>query len=86
MMGASQQHTFQVLTKRSTRLRDLADQLPWPPNVWMGVSIKEDGVLSRVAGRKAVVICRMVKLGIHEDGRDEGGTSVDVVKCEEILR
>ena len=31
-------HTFQVLTKRSRRLLDLADRLRWPPNVWMGVS------------------------------------------------
>jgi protein gp37 len=33
-------HTFQVLTKRPERVLDLADSLPWPPNVWMGVSIE----------------------------------------------
>ena len=33
-------HTFQVLTKRSKRLVDLAPDLNWPPNVWMGVSIE----------------------------------------------
>jgi protein gp37 len=27
------QHTYQVLTKRSTRLRRLADNLDWPPNL-----------------------------------------------------
>jgi protein gp37 len=37
VMAATPQHTYQVLTKRSTRLRPLAEQLPWPPNVWMGV-------------------------------------------------
>jgi protein gp37 len=33
-------HTYQVLTKRSKRLRALADKLEWPVNVWMGVSIE----------------------------------------------
>lgn len=33
-------HTFQVLTKRSERLRELDDQIHWPENVWMGVSIE----------------------------------------------
>lgn len=42
------QHTYQVLTKRSLRLRRLADRLPWPPNLWMGVSIENAKVLSRV--------------------------------------
>lgn len=34
------QHTYQMLTKRSKRLRDVADQLLFPPNLWMGVSIE----------------------------------------------
>jgi protein gp37 len=42
------QHTYQVLTKRSTRLRRLADSLDWPPNLWMGVSVENSGVLYRV--------------------------------------
>lgn len=33
-------HTYQVLTKRPERVLDMADSLPWPPNVWMGVSIE----------------------------------------------
>ena len=33
-------HTFQVLTKRPERARDLAELLPWPSNVWMGVSVE----------------------------------------------
>jgi protein gp37 len=33
-------HVFQVLTKRHDRLAALAPDLPWPPNVWMGVSIE----------------------------------------------
>jgi len=41
-------HTFQVLTKRSERVAELAPQLPWPKNVWMGVSVEDVRVLSRV--------------------------------------
>jgi len=33
-------HTFQILTKRSERMADVALKLNWPPNVWMGVSIE----------------------------------------------
>ena len=36
------QHTYQILTKRSRRLRDISVKLEWPPNVWMGVSIEND--------------------------------------------
>src|ERR1700676_5024153 len=42
------QHTFQILTKRSERLQRLASQIDWPPNVWMGVSVEDVRVLSRV--------------------------------------
>lgn len=42
------QHTYQILTKRSTRLRRVAGRLPWPENLWMGVSVENAQVLSRV--------------------------------------
>lgn len=42
------QHTFQILTKRSARLRDLAPKLPWPDNLWIGVSVESERVLERV--------------------------------------
>ena len=42
------QHTYQVLTKRSARMRKLADQLPWPENLWMGVSVENTEALYRV--------------------------------------
>lgn len=35
---AATDHTFQVLTKRADRLTELAPALPWPSNVWVGVS------------------------------------------------
>lgn len=40
-------HTFQILTKRPERLLELADTLPWPPNVWMGVSIENRRFVAR---------------------------------------
>jgi len=47
-------HRFQVLTKRSGRLRELARDLPWPPNVWMGVSVESAKVVHRVGDLMAV--------------------------------
>jgi len=48
VMAATPQHTYQVLTKRATRLRRLAADLPWPGNVWMGVSVENADVTARV--------------------------------------
>lgn len=47
VMAATPRHTYQVLTKRSTRLRRLADRLDWPANVWMGVSIEDEEHVGR---------------------------------------
>ena len=47
-MAACPQHTFQVLTKRSKRLRKLGPILIWPSNVWMGVSVENSDVVFRV--------------------------------------
>jgi len=48
VIAATPQHTYQVLTKRSLRLRRLAEHLRWPPNLWMGVSVEDASVLRRV--------------------------------------
>jgi protein gp37 len=42
------QHTFQILTKRSDRVLAVASQIEWPRNVWMGVSVEDSRVLSRI--------------------------------------
>lgn len=42
VMAETPRHTYQVLTKRSKRLAVIANQLAWPSNVWMGVSIEND--------------------------------------------
>lgn len=39
-MARASIHTFQVLTKRADRLLTIAPRLPWPANVWMGVSVE----------------------------------------------
>src|SRR4029453_5317248 len=46
VMQDTPQHTYQVLTKRSRRLRHL--EVEWPPNLWMGVSVENARVLARV--------------------------------------
>ncbi len=47
VMGRASQHEFQILTKRSARLLELSQHLPWHDNVWMGVSVEN----ARYAGR-----------------------------------
>lgn len=47
-MEACPQHTFQVLTKRSSRLKEISNDLVWPVNVWMGVSVEDDRVIERI--------------------------------------
>ena len=44
----------QILTKRAVRLRRIADQLPWPSNVWMGVSVEHARELRRVDALRQV--------------------------------
>lgn len=41
-------HTFQILTKRADILAALAPHLPWPVNVWMGVSVESSKYLPRI--------------------------------------
>lgn len=48
------QHTFQVLTKRSERLAQCGQQLPWPRNVWMGVSVEDARVTQRILDLQGV--------------------------------
>jgi protein gp37 len=48
VMRRAHWHTFQVLTKRAHRLEDLAQSLPWPENVWMGVSVERQDYSFRI--------------------------------------
>ena len=47
VMRRADWHVFQILTKRQDRLRNLASELPWPRNVWMGVSIENRRFVDR---------------------------------------
>jgi protein gp37 len=40
VMARASHHRFQLLTKRHERLVEVAPRLPWPDNVWIGVSIE----------------------------------------------
>jgi protein gp37 len=48
VMRRAPQHRFQVLTKRSERLLDLAGELPWSENIWMGVTVESDDYAVRI--------------------------------------
>lgn len=48
VMNENGQHTFQVLTKRADRLLELHEQLNWTHNIWMGVSVEDSRVMSRI--------------------------------------
>ena len=54
VMSRADWHTFQVLTKRSRRLAELAPQLPWPDNVWMGVSVENQRWTTRIDDLRTV--------------------------------
>ena len=41
-------HRFQVLTKRADRLVSLNEELHWPENVWMGVSVESGSYSNRI--------------------------------------
>lgn len=48
VMADTPQHTYQVLTKRARRLRQIAPKLDWPANLWMGVSVESEAELPRI--------------------------------------
>src|SRR5579862_5830333 len=48
VMEETPQHTYQILTKRAERLRELSTHLRWPNNVWMGVSVESQKYWGRV--------------------------------------
>lgn len=48
VMADLPRHTFQVLTKRAARLACDEVFLPWPKNIWMGVSVEDSRVIDRI--------------------------------------
>lgn len=47
VMARADHHVYQILTKRHERLAELASDLPWPPHIWMGVSIENRRFVDR---------------------------------------
>jgi protein gp37 len=47
VMAATPQHTYQVLTKRPKRARQLLRSWTPAPNVWLGVSVEDDSQVER---------------------------------------
>lgn len=54
VMRRAEQHQFQILTKRSDRLSELSSKLPWPRNVWMGVSVEIEKYYHRIEDLRSV--------------------------------
>lgn len=48
VMCQASHHRFQALTKRSDRLLQLSTKLPWPQNVWMGVTVENADYTFRI--------------------------------------
>lgn len=48
VMRATSWHQYQVLTKRSERLAQMAGSIDWPRNVWMGVSVERQDYSFRI--------------------------------------
>lgn len=48
VMNQAYWHTFQILTKRSSRLVELSPHINWTDNIWMGVSVENDKYKFRI--------------------------------------
>lgn len=48
VMNQHRQHIYQVLTKRSERLLNLAPHLPWADHIWMGVTVESADYVHRI--------------------------------------
>lgn len=53
-MNETPQHTYQILTKRTERLIELSPYLNWSNNIWMGTSVENEEVISRIEDLKTV--------------------------------
>lgn len=48
VMRRASHHTFQVLTKRPERAAEMAGELAWPANLWMGTSVENAEYVFRI--------------------------------------
>lgn len=54
VMRETPQHTYQLLTKRSRRLAEVAGDLVWPANLWMGVTVESQAEVKRIIDLRRV--------------------------------
>lgn len=54
VMYAAHWHTFQILTKRAHLLHFVRNQLFWPDNVWIGVSVESEKYVGRIGHLRSV--------------------------------
>jgi len=52
----AEQHTYMVLTKRSSRLAEMAPRLPWPGNLWAGVTVENSSFVNRIDDLRSVPV------------------------------
>lgn len=48
IMTKTRRHTYQLLTKRASRMAQLAKHLPWTENIWMGVTVENSDNIRRI--------------------------------------
>jgi protein gp37 len=53
VMAKADWHNFQVLTKRSERLKEFNKELNWQKHIWMGVSVENQNVIHRIDDLRA---------------------------------
>jgi len=49
VMEEAHWHIFQILTKRAERLASICGELPWPSNIWQGVSVESSEYTWRIS-------------------------------------
>ncbi|MFA7085568.1 MAG: phage Gp37/Gp68 family protein [Aliarcobacter sp.] len=48
VMNKAYWHTFQVLTKRAERIKELNDSITWTKNIWLGTTVESQKVTHRI--------------------------------------
>ncbi|WP_066350474.1 DUF5131 family protein [Aliarcobacter skirrowii] len=48
VMNKAHWHTFQVLTKRAERIKELNDSITWTKNIWLGTTVESQKVIHRI--------------------------------------
>jgi len=100
VMAKAHWHIFQVLTKRSDRLLEIADDLKWESNIWMGVTVESAEYAYRIEHlRKSPAKVKLLSLeplvgplnGLNLDGINwvivggESGPKARIMRKEWVL-